>query len=72
MSSVDDDIERMLETAQRKVDTRREMKSRQAHNTPYGQIRFYLGVDLPADMPEDVFKKSMSEYGMILHKAFKE
>jgi hypothetical protein len=69
---LDDEVSRALESARREIDTRREMKSKQVKKTPYGEIRFYFAVDLPADMPEDVFKKAIAEYGLILNSAFKE
>ena len=68
----DDDIQNEVESEVRKVDDRREMKSKQVHATPYGEMRFYLGVDLPSNMPEDYFKKVMAEYGHILTEAFRD
>ena len=69
-SEIEDDVAKALEEARREVTTRREMKSGQVKKTLWGEVRFYLGVDLPADMPEENFKKLMREYGEIIVKAF--
>lgn len=49
---------------------RREMKSGQIKKTLWGDMIIKLTVDLPADMPEENFKKAMAEYGDILREAF--
>ena len=71
-SHIDDEVKKAVEEANHEVKTRREMKSRQVRKTLWGEMRFYLGVDLPDDMPEENFKKYMAEYGTIIHNAFKE
>lgn len=69
-----DDIDKQvledLERARQVDKRRREMKSGQIKKTLWGDMKFVLLVDLPADMPEDNFKKYMAEYGKIVHEAF--
>ena len=76
MAYSDADIDKIAEEAiaesTRKEERRREMKSGQVVKTLWGDMKFVLIVDLPADMPEDNFKKRMHEYGNILSEAFKE
>ena len=54
------------------AEKRREMKSGQIKKTLWGDMKFVLKVDLPADLPEENFKRYMHEYGNILAEAFKE
>jgi len=67
---IDEEILRDLEDAERKVENRREMRSGQMKKTLWGDMKFILVVDLPADLPEENFKKYMAEYGHILSDAF--
>lgn len=52
--------------------TRREMKSGQIKETPYGNVLIKLVVDLPKGLPEENFKEIMYEYGNILAAAFRK
>lgn len=53
-----------------KQERRREMKSGSLKQTPYGDIKFMLIVDMPRQVSEDDFKKYMKEYAKILLEAF--
>lgn len=67
---IDEQVLRDLEDARREVSNRREMKSGQIKKTLWGDMKFVLIVDLPADLPDDNFKQYMAEYGHILADAF--
>jgi hypothetical protein len=69
-ADIEKQVEEALSEARRTNDRRREMKSGQVKKTIWGDMKFMLVVDLPADMPEENFKKYMSEYGRIMQEAF--
>lgn len=66
------EVEDALAEARRETKRRREMSSGQVKKTRWGDMKFLLKVDLPADMPEDDFKSNMHEYGNILSEAFRK
>lgn len=49
---------------------RRQMTAGQARNTPLGVIKFKITVDFPAALDDEMFKKAMGEYAVILGKTF--
>lgn len=76
MAYSDADIDKIAEEAiaesTRKEERRREMKSGQVIPTMWGDMKIKLIIDLPANMPEDSFKKQMEQYGNILAEVFRE
>jgi len=58
------------ELSTNKDERRREMKAGSTKQTPYGEVKFMIIVDMPRQVSEDDFKKYMREYAHILGEAF--
>jgi hypothetical protein len=75
MAYSDADIDKIAEEAiadsKRTEERRREMKSGQVIPTMWGDIKVKLIIDLPANIPEDSFKKQMEQYGNVLAEVFR-